>query len=302
VRFAGAGRKLVLAAAVQALVVPACAQERANQVPKGQFGDLLHFIGADITKIRSKKFLYTLSMPDGDVTLSIRLFRKMPGVSDDYENKCVARPPDQIACDLGLIDRLLSDFGLTRQVRQNVRWREQLVDLRLQMLKWIIAHEIGHLVRKHPASGYAPEARGVLVYSAPQQAYELEADAVAINLIGQFKDDVDAKTYGFILAVINALIVRSLCPDQSRTCTKINPGVGILWNTGSDEPIKIAIGGKHPSFVARFLRIVLLAADDGANVGFSNLARSAIDKLLIVNETGVAMTIRDVVVPQDGRP
>lgn len=293
--------KVVIYCAVSAIF-----SSKAIAAPKpdpgsGGFGDLMQFI-VDAPRIDDRLlFSYNLMIDNQQHHLEFDIFRSRLHLIGVYDNKCVAVPPNKIICDLNLVKALVRDFRLAEYESERSKDPNFINYLENSMLRWIIAHEIGHIVQKHPSSAFAPEIRGFLVYDNAQQKLELEADAFAVKIIISSAPDTSG-AYGFVLTVVNALIAANLCPGKKLICNKLNPGVGIIYNNASRDPIRIAAGGKHPDFIARFLRIVFLAAKAESSEGFQTLAQGAINKLSILDRDGRWKTVKDTFDKSDRRP
>lgn len=267
----------------------------------GGFGDFMQVI-IDTPRIDDRLlFSYNIIIDNQQYQLEVDIFRSRLNLIGIYDNKCAAVPPNKIICDLNLVKNLVKDFRLAEYEIERSKDPNFVNYLENSMLRWIIAHEIGHIVQKHPSSAFAPEIRGFLVYDNAQQKLELEADAFAVKIINSSAADTSG-AYGFVLTVVNALIAANLCPGKKLICNKLNPGVGIIYNNASRDPIRIAAGGKHPDFIARFLRIVFLAAKAESSEGFQTLAQGAINKLSILDRDGRWKTVKDTFDKSDRRP
>ncbi|UVO28156.1 hypothetical protein [Bradyrhizobium arachidis] len=228
--------------------------------------------------IRTSTFL----LRQGSVQLSLRVetFYSTDTSIDERVNRCVANPAKRtITCDLRFVDNVASDLNIMDRSQSQATVNE----VRRRLLKWIVAHEVGHIALKHVTSDYADPLSGYLVFVPAQQRLELAADAYALRLIGNLKRG-DPKDYAMLLGIVNALIRQKLCPETFPIpCNRLAPGVGIIFNSGDgdNEPIRITAGGAHPEFVARFLRLVYLAGQETNENTIDHLAKQVIDKLLV---------------------
>jgi hypothetical protein len=169
------------------------------------------------------------------------------------------------------------------------------------ILKWIIAHEVGHIIKKHGVSDFSPPERGLAIFNAPQQQRELEADAYALTLVGGL-NTAESDDYGVLLSIVNILIRKSLCPTTyPDPCEKISPGVGLLYNSSDQSPIKIHAGGNHPEFIARFVRIIYLSGLNSKQNSINYLAKKVIDKFLIESDSGDWMPMPEAMIPLNSR-
>lgn len=218
---------------------------------------------------RSTRFVIRHGPERIPVTLDI--FRAREDAIDERSNRCTADSIRRsITCDLALIDYLLDTFRIEHSTKS-----------RKSLLKWIVAHEIGHIALNHSLSDYSDPLEGYLVFVPEQQRLELAADAFAIDLVGDLNHGA-VEDYGLLLDIVNELIRKNLCPESfPRSCERIAPGVGIYFNSADNLPIKISAGGSHPEFVARFLRLLYLAGLNTNHRSINYLAGKVIEKLLV---------------------
>jgi hypothetical protein len=226
--------------------------------------------------VRTSPFLLrqgTLRLP-----LRVETFYSSDASIDDRDNRCVADPPRRaITCDMRFLDNVASDLGILDSSQPTAKVK----DVRRRLLKWVVAHEVGHVALKHVPSDYADPLSGYLLFVPTQQRLELAADAYALRLVGDLKR-ADPNDYGLLLDIVNALIRRKLCPETFPVpCSRLAPGVGIIFNSADDKPIQITAGGAHPEFVARFLRLIYLAGRGTGEHSINYLAQQVIARLLI---------------------
>lgn len=197
------------------------------------------------------------------------------------KNNCVAYPFEGlIDCDLKLVDDLIERFRLLDifATRSNRTTRRD--EYRRELLTWILAHEIGHVVLNHGRSDFDDDAQLMHVFNAEQQAHELAADGTAIEIVGNL-DTAPAKAYSVVIDIANSLLRKSVCPTTfPEVCPEMPLGVGVIYDyTADGKPIRISISGTHPAYIARFLRILYLAGADTRQSGISYLAKQAIGML-----------------------
>lgn len=209
-----------------------------------------------------------------------------------YRDNCVATGYDKtVDCDLRMLDDLIREFGLLeiygRESRAGTRQ-----DFRKGLLVWILSHEFGHIVLGHDYGDYDAPLRGMRVFDLPGQAKELSADAFSIQLVNAGNW---GGAFGTMLAVTNALLRRSVCPETfPKVCARMPRGVGLIYDYASGaKPIRIHLSGSHPDFIARFLRILYLEALSGPDyTGLAHEAAQAVDLLQIEVGEGRWETVR----------
>jgi len=261
-------------------------QSEVNLSSSGDLDNLIIFLLDKKSSDEIIRLNYTLTGEPTSIELLIDFYYSSALSIRPTDNRCTARPEEtKIICDLRLVDSLIDDFKLFK-FRPSLSQRETLSGYQKTILKWIVAHEIGHITNMHKASDFSEPKKGLLIYSEAQQRMELEADEYAVKLIGNL-EAANVHEYGVILDIANSLIVRSLCPKTyPDICEEINPGVGLYYNSSSQAPIRIKAGGRHPEFIARFVRIVYLAGLGTEQNSINYLARQIIDKFQIKEDSG----------------
>jgi hypothetical protein len=219
---------------------------------------------------------FTFNKEENASELYVELFNSRIGEHGEIFKGCFWDARNRkIACDLALVDEIIDNyqmvelFGKTRN--QN----------RKHLLRWILSHEIGHLVLQHRGGYFSQPRQGFQVFNAPNQQEELAADAFSVCLIGESDKSID--DYSYALDFSNALIRKSLCPTTFPQACGAIPigGVGLHYDYVSGRPIKIDLSGSHPEFVARFLRILYISAySDKPNL-LTELAKRAIGTLTV---------------------
>ncbi|OAF19642.1 hypothetical protein [Bradyrhizobium neotropicale] len=201
-----------------------------------------------------------------------------------YKNNCVSAGWEKVIdCDLKMIDDLIDDFYLipifaTKTNRQAVR-----ESYRRNLLLWVLSHELGHLELGHGRSDFKEDIRGMNVFDAATQVKELSADERSIEIVGNM-DRGPSGAYSAVLDIANSLVRKSVCPrTYPKVCNEMPRGVGLIYDYQSNaQPIRIRLSGAHPEFVARFLRILYLAAKDTSQgSGLAHEAKQAIDLLQV---------------------
>ena len=211
--------------------------------------------------------------------IRVRAFRSTAAEIDEAVNRCVANAAERtISCDMRLIDSLVVRFSsndpcCARSARDDRAYGKRI-------LKWIIAHEVGHLALGHLESDFDEPPGGLLVFSNERQRKELAADSFALALVG--KSEPDEAT---LMQVSNALVAQSVCPETyPRLCSRLlDHGAGLHYNSRDREPIRLRSGGTHPALVARFVRLLYLM-DEGEGMGVQ--AANVIRRMQIEREPG----------------
>lgn len=225
--------------------------------------------------------------------LLVRSHRSSPSVIDENDNRCTANSlAHKVVCDLGLIDSLAKQFGLTGRYKF-LSLKDSRALYKRVLLKWMIAHEIGHIALDHAESDWEDPPRGLLIFDNAQQAKELAADKYAMDLVGNL-ETAGLDEYAVVLQIANALLAQALCPKTyPKPCEKLHPGVGLIYNSAIGEAIRIQSGGKHPAFVARFVRLLYLAGEGTNQNSINYLAKQVLNQLEIEQEPGSWVSARE---------
>jgi hypothetical protein len=172
-----------------------------------------------------------------------------------------------IVCDVALIRRFLAQRALDVETVYapdqppyaiqpvNPLPPERLRTVQLEMLTWVLGHEIGHIVSGHAAAHFT-EARleEAVASESVSHKEELEADTYLAN---QFSDPngQDRDIYFFLVAVLNREIHWKACPDRSpvQSCPNLHVGV-LIWEP--DDYLRYATKGSHPEYIVRMVRLL----------------------------------------------
>lgn len=197
-----------------------------------------------------------------DPTIEVALFELINSrvsANPIYRNNCVSEGWERvIGCDLRMIDDLISDFSLLEIFGSKDR-QVSATHYRKQILLWVLSHELGHVELGHGRSDFEDDITGQKVFDAASHKQELDADERAVQIVGQIENAPNA--YSVILDIANSLIRKSVCPTTyPAVCKNMPMGVGLIFDYTPDaKPIQVRLAGRHPEFVARFLRILFLA-------------------------------------------
>jgi hypothetical protein len=222
------------------------------------------------------RFNFRLVQGPIDREVTIETFYSSALQVDYRVNRCAADAAiNVITCDLRFIEQIAHEF----HIYVRAKTADERLKKKVSLTKWVLAHEIGHIIRGHRPSDYADPLDGYVLYAPSQQKLELEADESALALIGNLTTGT-VEDYSVLLDIINDLVRKKLCPDSyPNPCSRLAPGVGLIFNSADDKPIHISVGGAHPEFVARFLRLLYLAGvGTGANT-INNLAGQVLSRL-----------------------
>jgi hypothetical protein len=203
--------------------------------------------------------------------------------SGSYDHNCVAVPQvSAITCDLSLVDELIDGLHLVTHWPQGTSTEASRSWYRKNILKWILGHELGHIVLGDGISDFAESPRSFRVFDAPQQTRELRADAFAIKFVGNLGTG-PSDAYKVVLSIANSLLRKAVCPTEyPNVCSRMPVGVGLIFDYADDaQPIRISLGGNHPDMIARFLRILYLAGVGTRENSINYLAKKAIEMLCV---------------------
>lgn len=261
----------------------------------GDIGGLVDRVLPMWKDARPLVFIARVKASDAVVNVVFNLYNSRFTDQAIYRDNCVASAYDMVVdCDLKLVDDLINNFALAEINGPDQNGRK-IQTYRRDMLAWILSHELGHIILKHGLSDFDEGTKGMAIFDAAQQQKELQADAYAIKFIGNLAS-ARVSVYQTILDITNALIRQSMCPDTfPNSCPRIPlGGVGLYFDyTEAAEPVRIVLGGTHPAYVARFLRILYLSGV-GTDINSINyLAKEAIDRLEVMNAKNDWITLRN---------
>lgn len=270
---------------------------KAEIVTSDSLGDLTKQIVLNAFSGQDDEFEFHLRNRAVDVVVTVKSYYSSLEEIGVFDNRCVALPKNRkIVCDLRLLDNLLISFNSTSVVgtkEDRERDTRFLLEPRSSLLKWVIAHELGHIALGHGVSDYAMPIKGKLVYDDAQQAKEIQADDFAVKVLGNLDQSDNVFEYSVVIDLLNTLIRMNLCPETfPEPCSKINPGVGIVYNSATDDGIIIHSFGDHPDFIARLARYLYIAGVGTSQHSVNYLAEKVIDKLVIENADGRWQTLR----------
>ncbi len=224
---------------------------------------------------------FTLVVNGKRILLNVRAYRSTISQIDANDNRCTADArANRIVCDLNLLNSLDERFRYPGETRQYLK--KDRIKSEKSLLKWIVAHEVGHLELGHAKSDWEDPPRGFLIFNDNRQKLELEADNYAVTLVGNLQKASD--DYAFLMGLANSLIAQNLCPGLP--CEKMHVGVGLIYNSNNSERIKISAGGSHPDYVARFVRLLYLSGEGTNENSLNYLARRVIERLEVERSPG----------------
>lgn len=206
-----------------------------------------------------------------------------------------------ITCDLRIVDDLLDRYfpGPPNEDRDKDR---------VQLLRLILAHEIGHVELGHPSAAYHGSEDGFSVIKYASYRIELEADEYGVGLIEAAA--LEAESYQTLVISLAAQAVRrGRCPETfpepcpcpagqlPMNCVQHPEGPGLVLR--QDERISIALGGTHPALVVRFVRMLTLSRDPRIQEIYRPQAERVLEHLSVRNERGTAEPASNLFVRAD---
>lgn len=276
-------------ACVLTFLVTANATAHGSETTSGDLNALVNFMYSGKAK-QAKNF--KLISHGREIGLHVRAYRSTMETVDPNDNRCTAdAQARRISCDLSLLTSLSSRFRYPGE-KQPRRTRDSIVAEK-KMLKWIVAHEVGHIELGHGESDWEDPPKGFLIFDNANQRLELDADRYAIKLIGNLENA--SADYAFLMGISSSLIAQSLCP-KTYPCENLHVGVGLIYNSQNSEPIKISGGGSHPDFVARFVRLLYLSGEGTGQQSLNYMAKRVIEKLVIEKTAGEWVTAEDALI------
>lgn len=192
-----------------------------------------------------------------------------------YTNGCqTVIPIKLIICDVRIFEELLNRWGFDRitdlgnhdwpveeDVPVRARTRVEQAPILLQMVTWVLGHEIGHLTVNTAESTADLNS---LLSEVPGrrlvQATEVLADQHVFDGSGLTEAEREDLS-GFLIAALNAELHLKYCPTQDvvRICTKIPAGVGIIFDYNNPQGLDIDASKPHPEFLLRLVRLLKLS-------------------------------------------
>lgn len=283
-----------LAIALSLSPQPGRAQERSSEeVPPinvvGSISDVVKAVLPYWTSRHSVAISYRRYPETTAEAVLFEIYNSRYANSALYRDNCVSAGWEKVVdCDLKMVDDLIEEFRLLEIYASNGRRKAARDSYRRSILLWVLSHELGHIELEHGRSDYREDVRGLSVFDAAAQSKELQADQYSITVIGNI-DKGSPEAYSTVLDITNSLIRKSVCPrTYPRLCRDMPSGVGLIYNYQSDaKPIRIRLLGAHPEFVARFLRILYLAAmGSSQESSLAVVSKQAIDLLEVEAHPG----------------
>lgn len=171
-----------------------------------------------------------------------------------------------ILCDIELVRSMLRHFDLDKRsvaefdddgvvISRNTvpETVEHLDRARLDLLTWILAHELGHLLQGHKGRFYFHHHGSQPVGDAQSFCHrmEFEADTYAIRLLPESEIE---DFYFFNYDLLNRELSGLACPDIPKVafCENVMAGTGLAL-TG--DTIEDLLSGSHPKTIVRLIRL-----------------------------------------------
>jgi hypothetical protein len=233
-------------------------------------------------------------------TIEIALYNSRYDPDPIYRDNCVGSALDlAVDCDLNMIDEFADALHVADWVSPG---KGAKAFVRKYMLMWVLSHELGHVSLGHDLSDFEDDAASAM-FKADVQQKELHADAFAVTFIGDQKA-ANFEPYELVLDVSNALERRALCPDTfPKVCDKIPFGVGLIYDYTNSNPIRVPLGGSHPSFIVRFLRLLYLAGQRTArDNGINEEAQKSLDAIQVPGPNGQWLTLQSALTVSPNLP
>jgi hypothetical protein len=223
---------------------------------------------------------WILNPSDGATkTLRIVLFRSNAAtngneVTKAYTDSCETFIPFKlIVCDVHAFEALMHRWGFDRTTELgNREWPtdadvpvrsksvEEQGETLLQLVAWVLGHEIGHLTQKGAEStaDVAP-----LLSDVPGRRLTQKTEVLADEHVfhGSGLDESERQNLaGFLIAALNAELKLKYCPtrDVVQLCTAIPAGVGIIYDYNRINGLDIDASKPHPEFLLRLIRLLEL--------------------------------------------
>jgi hypothetical protein len=224
-------------------------------------------------------------------------------VTRAYTDGCETSVPFRlIICDAHLFDELMHHRGFDRETDLGHRdWpvdelppvvprsAEEQSQRRLQLVTWVLGHEIGHLSVK--STERTVDVNSFLSEQPAQrltQTVEVLADQHVFQgsgLVPSERNDLE----GFLVTALNAELHLKYCPtlDVVQYCHKIPAGVGILFDYNSVSKLDIDASAMHPEFLLRLIRLVTLTNPPDHCDGICMLLKEVLNQVQAVNRDRV---------------
>jgi hypothetical protein len=243
----------------------------------------------------------------GTKTLRIILFRSNAATNGNettkgYTDSCETFIPFKlIICDVHVFEVIMHRWGFDRTTELGNRdWpidadvpvrskspQEQEGAL-LQLVGWVLGHEIGHITQKSTESTADITS---LLSDVPGrrliQTTEVRADEQVLH--GSGLDESEREDLaGFLVAALNAELRLKYCPtrDVVQLCRAIPAGVGIIYDYNRINGLDIDASRPHPEFLLRLIRLLELlhAQSDCQSDGMCILLKEVSDRVKAMNK------------------
>jgi hypothetical protein len=217
-------------------------------------------------------------------TLRIELFRSNATTNSNeitktYADACVTFIPFRLViCDVHAFEVLMNRWGFDRTTDLGGRdWPsdadvpvrsmtlEEQDGVLLQLVSWVLGHEIGHMTTKGTDfKADVPSLLSDVPGRRLTQITEVLADAYVLRGSGlgdTERDDVA----GFLVSALNAELRLKYCPtrDVVQQCHSVPAGVGILYDYNRVNGLNIDASKSHPEFLIRLIRLLEMLHSEG---------------------------------------
>lgn len=174
------------------------------------------------------------------------------------QSNCTSTPGGEVVvCDIALVDEIISR---TYSALGGVRAIDYA---RPTVVRWMLSHELGHLVLGHRGVHFFSEPRGVEKRGLSRiYVQEQYADAYAASKL--FDGSNDGRIEGVLIDIASAEVMR-------QTGTPLY-GAGILYDY--DKKVHFTKQCSHPVYVVRAYNLLLAAATAQNDAGLKSMLKS----------------------------
>lgn len=233
-----------------------------------KYEDLARSILPNLVKGTKFEGNWAVNKSPGMRGLSVYLFRsgtRVPKALQPYQRNCgYTGHRAVVICDVKILEYLASRWDVDTSIDMLTQGRVANPACSNSrgckfILTWLLAHELGHILAGHGRSHFAAGLDSYVKDASLAEKRELDADAFVVEKIGPPTAD-DNDPYFELINALNSEIEWSLCPNDPRHCKAIAPGAGLyLPASYTAHPIIFSVGGSHPDFVVRTIRLLRIA-------------------------------------------
>ena len=161
-----------------------------------------------------------------------------------------------IVCDLGFIDRFLTDHGVFNEVPNDSLQRARH-EYQYAFLAWVLGHELGHVIAGGPSAHFG---QADILDSKQKAEIELAQEAeTAADLFAAKQIEADRPLTLALEKMLVSLVDQEVTEKNGKSPAY---GVGLRWDYANKRVIQYFANQDHPEFVIRAARILTLVASD----------------------------------------